>query len=294
MALQEGVMIKQNYLTIPSPTGSRKLAWTEWGEAGSPPVVCLHGLTRNSRDFDYLATELSVEYRVICPDMAGRGRSDWLEAPVDYNTQTYVMDSIALINQLGYDKVILIGTSMGGIIGMTLAAMPETPVSRLIINDIGPYIPKLAVERIAAYMTSPLPEFNSLDEIDRYLRFIHMPFGPLSDQQWHHLAVHSSITDETEKYKLHYDPAIGDNMKIEPDKAVEDVDLSALWEAITCPVLTIRGAESDLLLEQTAEQMKTTGPKSTLVTFDGIGHAPMLMEKEQISEITDWLKNRLA
>ena len=292
MTHQGREMMKQNYFEIPDTDNTRQLAWTEWGDVSLPPVVCLHGLTRNSRDFDFLARAMSEHYRVICPDMAGRGKSGWLEDTSTYDYPTYVGDTLALISSLGYETVTVVGTSMGGIIGMSMASLPNSPVGRLIINDIGIFIPKEALQRIISYMCAPLPKFASLEEVDRYLRFIHMPFGPLTDEQWNHLAIHSSSRKEDGSFDLHYDPSIADPMRPNNDKPVEDVNLTEIWQEITCPVLTLRGHDSDLFLSKTAEQMTITGPGCELVTFDGIGHAPMLMDNHQIEIVLNWMNDK--
>lgn len=263
-----------------------RLAFVDWGDARNERVlICAHGLTRNSRDFDFLARALQDQHRVVCPDALGRGRSDWLAVKDDYNYSTYCANMAALIAWLHADQIDWVGTSMGGIIGMLLAAQPNTPIHRLIINDIGPFVPKAALERIACYVGTD-PSFADRVEAEHYLREIHVGFGPLSDTQWAHLAQHSVRRDTDGHYRLTYDPGIARPFR---EKPIEDMDLWATWDSIRCPVLVIRGAESDLLLPDTAAEMQRRGPPTELVELAGVGHAPALMADDQIALVRDWL-----
>ena len=194
--------------SVSGPHGFHRLVYTEWGDATAPrTLICVHGLTRNGRDFDRLAAALSERYRVICPDVPGRGRSDWLPA-ADYTIAQYLADMTVLIARLGAVDVDWLGTSMGGLIGMQLAAAAQSPVRRLILNDIGPFIPKAALARIGDYVGKD-PHFASLDELEAYLRKIHAPFGPMTDQDWRHLALQGYRRRENGGFGLAYDPAIG-------------------------------------------------------------------------------------
>ena len=263
-----------------------RLAFVEWGDVENERVlICAHGLTRNGRDFDFLAQALQDQYRVMCPDAPGRGRSDWLAVKDDYNYSTYCSNMAALIAWLQTDQLDWVGTSMGGIIGMLLAAQPNSPIRRLVINDIGPFVPKTALERIARYVGTN-PGFANKDDAERYLREIHAGFGPLTDAQWAHLAQHSVRRDADGHYRLTYDPAIGRPLQ---EKPIEDLDLWTTWDSIRCPVLVIRGAESDLLLAETAAEMQRRGPPMRLVELAGVGHAPALMADDQIAIVRDWL-----
>lgn len=278
-------MQQKSFLSL-GAHGFHRIAYTHWGsETSADTVFCVHGLTRNSRDFDSLAANLSDSRQVICPDIAGRGNSDWLVNPLDYGFQTYIADMASLLAKCGQENVDWIGTSMGGIIGMLLAAQPNTPIRRLIINDVGPFIPKEALARIGEYLgqTATFPNIESLEAI---LRVVHEPFGPLTDEQWHHLAKHSSKTCEDGQLTLHYDPGIA-----EPFKQSEpvDVDLWPVWEAIKCPVLILRGEKSDLFLKETADEMLRRGPDAELVEIPCVGHAPALMDEGQISLVRRWL-----
>ncbi len=263
-----------------------KIAYTEWGDPDNERVlICVHGLTRNGRDFDFLAKALAEDYRVVCPDIVGRGHSEWLKVKEDYIYATYDVDVATLIARLDVEHVDWLGTSMGGLIGMLLAALPNTPIRRLIINDIGPFIPKAALERIAQYVGTD-PRFESLADVEAHLREVHAGFGPLTDKQWGHLTRHSAHKTEDGRYALMYDPAIALRFTTAP---FEDMDLWAVWDQIGCPVLLLRGTESDVLLAEIAEEMQTRGPRTQLVELAGVGHAPALMAKDQIDVIRDWL-----
>jgi pimeloyl-ACP methyl ester carboxylesterase len=262
------------------------LAYHEWGEAAKERVVvCVHGLTRNGRDFDVLARALGDRCRVLCPDMPGRGKSEWLARPLDYGFPLYLADAAALLVRVGAEQVDWVGTSMGGLIGMLLAAQPNSPIRRLVLNDVGPFIPKTALERISAYVGND-PRFTGLTELETYLREVHAPFGPLSDDQWHHLALHSARREPDGTFALHYDPAIGTAGRAAP---AQDLDLWAEWDLVPCPVLVLRGAQSDVLSADTAAEMARRRPRAKVVEIDGVGHAPALMAPEQVAAVRDWL-----
>ncbi len=267
--------------------GFHRVAFTDWGDAAPSrkATICVHGLTRTGRDFDVLADALSRHMRVVCPDIAGRGASDWLTQPKDYIYPTYLGDMAALIAHLGAERVNWVGTSMGGIIGMMLAAMPNTPIRRLVINDVGPLIPKEALLRISRYLGGA-PSFQDIDALEAYLRDVHAPFGDLTDEHWRHLAETSSERDGEGGMRLHYDPAIAEVFSAGP---IEDVDLWEVWDRIECPVLVLRGAESDLLSAETAAEMTKRGPAAEVVNIAGCGHAPALMAPDQVQIVVDWL-----
>jgi pimeloyl-ACP methyl ester carboxylesterase len=277
--------MRRHELRCLGPHGFHRIAYYEWGDVANPRVVvCVHGLTRNGRDFDYLAQTLAPQFRVLCPDVAGRGSSEWLSHKADYGYPLYLSDMAALIARTGAERVDWVGTSMGGLIGMMLAAQPGSPIRRLLVNDVGPFIPKAALERLAAYV-GKAPRFATLDEFERYLRTVMAPFGPLTDQQWRHLAEHSSRHYDDGSFGMGYDPAIGDAFAGE----LRDVVLWPVWDAISCATLVLRGKESDLLMPGTAEEMTRRGPKARLVEFDRIGHAPALMAEDQIAVVRDFL-----
>ena len=267
--------------------GFHKIAYVEWGAPDNERVcVCVHGLTRNGRDFDALAAALHDSYRLACPDLPGRGRSHWLPVPTEYRPPVYLNDMAALIARLDVDEVDWVGTSLGGLLGMTLAAQPNSPIRKLVLNDVGAFLAKGALQRIAGYVgTDPL--FADLEALEAYLRDIHKPFGPLTDAQWRHLAQHSARPDPAGAgLRLHYDPGLAAAFKEGFD---QDVELWALWDMISCPVLILRGEESDILAKDTAEEMLTRGPQAELIEFAGVGHAPMLMEPGQIEAVRGWL-----
>jgi len=271
-----------------SRSGFHRLRYFEWGDAkAARTIVCVHGLTRNAHDFDRLAEQLARTYRVITVDIPGRGGSAWLRDPADYSYAQYQLDMAALIARLDVDRVDWVGTSMGGLLGMLLAAQEATPLRSLFMNDVGPFIPKAALQRIADYVGLD-NRFSSLDAVERHMRKVHAPFGPLTDAQWAHLVRHGHRKLADGGYGLAYDPAIVGNVK----KGVADVDLWAIWDRIAAPTLVFRGAESDLLSGETARAMAERGPRARVMEFAGIGHAPALMAADQIGLIEDWLRHQ--
>ena len=265
-----------------------EIAYVEWGEPdASEVVVCVHGLTRQGRDFDALAPALAARgYRVVCPDIVGRGHSGWLKDPEAYGLPQYASDMALLIAHLGVEQVDWVGTSMGGMIGMALAAAEGTPIRRLVVNDIGPFLPHAPVRAIGNNLLEAPARYASLEEAEARLRRIHAPFGPLTEAQWRHLTEHSIVPDGSGGFRPHYDPGIGNAFR--PGR-VYDVSLWETWDAITCPVLLLRGETSELLLAETAAEMTCRGPRARLVTIPGCGHAPALLDEDQIRIVTDWL-----
>lgn len=278
--------MRTNELRCLGPHGFHRVAYHEWGDPSNPHVVlCVHGLTRNGRDFDHLARALAPQFRVICPDVAGRGSSQWLTHKQDYGYPLYLADMATLIARTGADRVDWIGTSMGGLMGMMLAAQPDTPIRRLLLNDIGPFIPRAALERLAQYV-GKAPGFPTLEALEKYLRVVMEPFGTLTDEHWRHLATHSSRRNDDGTFVLSYDPAIA-NAFAGP---LQDVSLWPMWDAIRCPTEVVRGKESDLLLRETAEEMTRRGPKAQLIELAGIGHAPALMAEDQITIVKEFVE----
>lgn len=278
-------MSRHSYLAVGSQAFHR-LAYVEWGAPRNPHVlVCYHGLTRTGRDFDYLAAALEDSYRIVCPDVLGRGASAWAAAAKDYHTWQYVADATALLARLDVETVDWLGTSMGGLMGLFAAALPGSPIRRLVLNDIGPFVAKAPLERIASYVGGD-PRFPDIAAVEQYHRTVHAPFGNLSDAAWRHLAVHNARPVDGGGFALAYDPAIGAAFRASP---IADVDLWALWDRVECPVLVLRGAESDLLTREVAEEMTQRGPRARLIEFAGCGHAPALMAAEQIATVRDWL-----
>jgi pimeloyl-ACP methyl ester carboxylesterase len=270
-----------------SPRGLHRVAYLEWGDARNRDVlVCVHGLTRCARDFDDLARALCGRFRVVCPDIVGRGDSDRLADPMLYTTPQYVSDMVALIARLDVESVSWVGTSMGGLIGMGLAAQTGSPIKRLVLNDAGAVFTKASLERIASYL-GKAPAFPSIEKATDYVRAVCAPFGRHSDAQWRFLTEIWLRKDEDGIYRAHYDPRIA-----EPFRATlpsKDLELWPLYDAIRCPTLVIRGAESDLLSRNTAEEMARRGPKARVVEIPGVGHAPTLMHADQISIVRDFL-----
>jgi len=269
-----------------SAHGLHHMAYTEWGDPKNPKVlVCVHGLTRNGRDFDFLAQALADEYRVVCPDVVGRGKSDWLLNKDDYGFPLYVADMFTLLARLDAEQVDWVGTSMGGLIGMLVASMPGTPIKTLVLNDVGPMITVDAIRRIAEYVGNA-PVFADKAAAMAYIREVSAPFGPLTDAQWAHLTEHA-IKPSEGGYTMIYDPGIAEPFRKTP--LIANVDLWGMYDAITCPTLVIRGAESDLLLHETALEMASRGPKAKLAEIPGVGHAPMLLDAPQIGIVRNFL-----
>jgi pimeloyl-ACP methyl ester carboxylesterase len=273
-----------------SAKGFHRIHYTEWGEAANPRIViCVHGLTRTGRDFDDLGQDLQQHFRVVCPDIVGRGRSDWLPAAEDYGYPQYMADMNALIARVtaATPNTLLswVGTSMGGIIGMLLASKSRSPIAKLVVNDVGTRIPKTALERLGVYV-GRTPHFDTLDALENHMRAVSASFGRLSDAQWRHLTVHAAKQLDDGSWTTAYDPAIGVPFRQRP---LTDVDLSAYWDAVRCPTLLLRGAQSDMLLDDDALAMTRRGPCARLVEFQGIGHAPMLMSEDQIRVVREFL-----
>jgi pimeloyl-ACP methyl ester carboxylesterase len=304
-----------------SPGGFHRLAYLDWGKpAASRVVVCVHGLSRNSRDFDYLARDLARDCRVICPDVVGRGDSEWLADKSDYRFSTYLTDAAALIARItapappvsfgtfrrgnaaaeGPAQIDWVGTSMGGLIGMLLAAKRASPIRRLVLNDVGPFISWGSLYRLKGYVAGG-GAFKSLAEVEAYLREACAPFGPLTDEQWRHLAEHSAAPAgdglQPSVYHLRYDPAIGGTMRVSsPDPELPlgpnflaGIDLWSTWAEIRCPTLVLRGADSDVLSRDTVEQMQALRPGVEVLELPGIGHAPALMSDNQIAAVREFL-----
>jgi pimeloyl-ACP methyl ester carboxylesterase len=303
------------------PHGFHEIAYTEWGNPGSRRLVfCVHGFTRNSRDFDRLAASLAPKCHVVCMDVAGRGASEWLHRRSDYSFALYLSDAAALLARVtagvpatGLRRLLgggasapkrqvdWIGTSMGGLMGMMLAAKRHTPIRRLVLNDVGPLVPWPALVRMKNVHSALNRKFANFEEVERHLRESCAAFGPLSDAQWRQVAHHSAMRRDDGTLILAFDPAIITHMRPGSVAGVEfgneflsGVDLWPTYDAINCPTLVLRGAESDLLLKKTAEDMTRRGPKAQIVEFAGIGHAPWLMTRDQIKVVRDFLLARTA
>jgi pimeloyl-ACP methyl ester carboxylesterase len=298
------------------PHGFHEIAYTEWGDPSAARLVfCVHGFTRNARDFDALAGALAdSDCHVVCMDVAGRGQSDWLPVKRDYSFGLYLADAAALLARvtapvevsrlrrvLGGGRraprqhVDWVGTSMGGLMGMMLAAKRHSPIRRLVLNDVGPLVPWPALLRMKQAHSGARASFASLSEAEAHLRESCAEFGPLSDAQWKRVAEHSTLRKGS-AYILAFDPAIVTHMRGGGVAGVEfgseflyGVDLWPTYDAIRCPVLVLRGGESNLLQKTTANEMTRRGPQARIVEFEGIGHAPWLMAEDQIKAVRDFL-----
>lgn len=266
------------------------MSYLEWGDASNPEVlVCVHGLSRNAHDFDPLAKALAGEYRVVCPDVAGRGESDRLADPMLYGPVQYAADMLVLLARLGVERVHWVGTSMGGLIGMLLAADPKSPLRSLILNDIGPVVSKAGLERIGDYVGRD-PHFATMDDAERYVREVMAGFGTHDDAQWRWMTEISVKPDPAGGYRLAYDPAIAEPIRRSPPTA--DLQLWAWWDAIRCPSLVLRGASSDLLSRETADAMRQRGPRASVAEFEGAGHAPTFLRDDTIVAVRAFLRNQ--
>lgn len=266
------------------PHGFHWMRYVEWGDPSNARVlVCVHGLTRNGRDFDHVARSLSDAYRVICPDIVGRGRSDWLRDASDYNYPVYLGDLTTLLAKIGVETVDWLGTSMGGILGMILASLPGSPVRKFVINDVGCFIPQAAIERIGQYLGKD-PPYDSIEALEADLRRV-SPFGELTAEQWRHLAVTSARQADDGRWRFRYDPGIAKNFNAAPPA---DVDLRAYWNGVHGPVLVVRGEHSDLLLAETLAEMRQR-PRTESLVVANTGHCPMLMDDTQVGAIRRFL-----
>lgn len=270
-----------------SPHGFSRMHYYEWGDPSNRDVViCVHGLTRNGRDFDALAGELSDRFRVLCPDIPGRGKSDWLRDPNDYVFPTYASALTVLVARADPASLSWVGTSMGGLLGIVLAGQPGTPVGRLVVNDVGPILEPSALQRIGAYVGANAI-FATFADLEAHIRFVSAPFGPLTDAQWRHLSETTARALPDGRWALRYDPGIAIPLRAAQDQSAL---LWSLWDAVTCPTLLLRGAQSDLLTPGTAREMTTRGPRPALVEFPRVGHAPMLLEMDQIAPVAAFLR----
>ncbi len=271
--------------------GLHRVAYWEWGDPANPRVlVCVHGLTRQGRDFDVLAAAMCDRYRVVCPDMAGRGESERLANPMEYSIPHYVADMVTVLARVNADSVHWVGTSMGGLIGMAVAALASSPISRLVLNDVGPVLEAQAIARIGAYLGLPM-RWDSVEDAADYLLTISKGFGSHTRDQW--LALTRPMLRPTEDggVRLHYDPAMAAPFKVTTPE-IAAAGEAALWrayDAISCPTLLLRGADSDLLTAETARAMTGRGPRARLHQFDGVGHAPTLVAGDQVRVVQEFL-----
>ena len=270
--------------------GLHRMAYWEWGDAANSRVlVCAHGLSRQGRDFDTLARALCGDYRVVCPDVVGRGRSDWLADPAGYQIPAYVADMVTLLARLDARELQWVGTSMGGLIGLGLASLPGTPVRRLVLNDVGPTVQYEAIARIGTYLGMRV-QWRSVEEAADYMLGISKGFGPHSREQWLALT-RPMLKAQGDGFVPHYDPSIAVPFRsVTPELAAAgEAALWASYDRVSCPVLLLRGAESDLLSPATALAMTQRGPKAALREFAGVGHAPTLVAPDQVEAVREFL-----
>jgi pimeloyl-ACP methyl ester carboxylesterase len=282
---------------------AHRMAYWSWGDESNPNIlICVHGLSRQGRDFDTLARSLSDRYQVICPDVVGRGHSDWLADPKGYQVFSYVSDMVALMQQLRAQvkatepiDIDWIGTSMGGLIGLGFSTLPPqvsgVKLRKFVLNDVGPRLNHAAMVRIGEYLGQPM-RFESEQKAADYLWTISTGFGPHTPEQW--LALSRPLlrpAPDGNGLGLHYDPAIAEPFKtMSADAATSgEAMLWQVYDALTCQVLLMRGKNSDLLDHETAQAMTQRGPKAKLVEFEGIGHAPTLQAVDQLAVIKGFL-----
>jgi pimeloyl-ACP methyl ester carboxylesterase len=276
-----------------SPAGLHRMAYKEWGDPNNQNVlVCVHGVTRVSDDFDVLALALSDKYRIICPDVVGRGQSDWLPNPQLYQIPQYVSDMVTLLARLDVEKVDWLGTSMGGLIGMGLASMSKNPIRKLILNDVGPALNLEAIKRIGEFIGQDV-RFDTFDEAAAYIREVSISFGPHSEAQWHKLANDVLKQNKEGKWIRHYDLSLSIPVKaITPELATTGQAMMwAAYDAVKCQTLLVRGSDSDLLTKEAAQEMTQRGPSASLVEIAGVGHAPTFVQAEQIDIAKKFLLN---
>jgi len=289
--IRKSAQVRSDSVQCLSPEGLHTMAYKDWGEVDNPNVlVCVHGVTRVSDDFDDLARELSSQYRVICPDIVGRGRSGWLKNPQYYQVPQYVSDIVTLLARINAPNVAYLGTSMGGLIGMGLASLPENPIKQLILNDIGPVLNIEALSRIGTYIGQPM-RFAKLEDGEDFVRSISLTFGEHTPEQWHKFCRDVLKQDKDGMWIRHYDLKIAMSFQaINPDIAqAMQVMMWAAYDAITCPTLLLRGADSDLFPKETALEMTHRGPKAKIVEFRNVGHAPTLVHQDQIDAVRNFL-----
>ncbi len=282
-------MVKYEYIECKNPNGQHKMAYTQWGNPENKKVlICVHGFSRTGRDFDYLAAALQEKYRIICPDIVGRGKSDWLSNSSDYGIPVYISDMLTLINQLNLSNIDWVGTSMGGLIGMFIASKKNSLINRLVMNDIGAEIVPESLKRWAKkYLTQGKPDFENLTQVTEYVREFYSDYGALTDSEWEHIAKHTVKKTSEDKYQLHYDLSIIDIFRVSTGEP-KPVDFWQTWSSVSSPVLLLHGEESFLLLPETIQKMQSIHPQITVKHFP-CGHNPPLLSTDQIEAIANWL-----
>ncbi|CAG4925821.1 alpha/beta fold hydrolase [Paraburkholderia gardini] len=275
---------RQHDVQCISPGGLHRVAYTEWGDPANPRVLlCVHGLTRTGRDFDRLAAAFADTYRVVCPDVVGRGMSSWLADPSYYGVPQYVSDMITLIARLDVQSVDWFGTSMGGLIGMALAGVPDSPIRRMLVNDVGPHVEPVALSRIGDYLGKPA-RFETLQQGIDYAALLAASFGPLTPDEWRE--INTPLLHERDgAWQLRYDPRIAQPFAAATPEMTA-LGEAALWRSLAAtegPVLVVRGELSDLLSRETVEKMVGQGRAVSSVEIPGVGHAPAFLADDQIA-----------
>ena len=273
-----------------SPAGFHRMAYVEWGDVDNPRVlICAHGLTRMGRDFDRLARALADHYRVVCPDVVGRGHSDWLRDPAFYAIPQYASDMVALIARLDVEQVDWVGTSMGGLIGIALAGQAGSPIRQLVLNDVGPRLGPVAIARIGSYVGQPV-SFATMDEAIDYQSVTAAPFGLKTREDWREL-IAPTLRLVDGRYVFRYDPAIAVPFRTTTPQvaAAGEAATWTLYDRITARTLLVRGAQSDLLTPETAAEMVTRGPRPQVVEVADVGHAPTFMPANEVRLVRDFL-----
>jgi pimeloyl-ACP methyl ester carboxylesterase len=267
-------------------SGFRDIHYLEWGSRKAKRVVvCVHGYSGNARDFDYLARDLARDARVICIDIAGRGDSDWLASGLGYHFGTFTADIEALLAHLGLKNVDWVGTSMGGLIGLLLASRPSNPIRSLVMNDIGAFVPLDALQAIARNLEAP-ERFATLEDVEKHIRHTHREWGELTDEQWRHFAVHGS-RPAGDGYRMHYDPRIA--RVAQPFPLSPGIFVWDAWYRVRCPVLLLRGEDSDIFPAAVADTMLDVKPDAELAEIPGCGHVPALMSGPQIAIVRNFI-----
>lgn len=286
---------RQRYVQCASPAGLHRVAYTEWGDPANPRVLlCVHGLTRSGRDFDRLAAQFAGTYRVVCPDVVGRGLSSWLANPNFYGVPQYVADMVTLIARLNVETVDWFGTSMGGLIGLAFAGLPGTPIRKLLLNDVGPHLEPAAVQRIGDYLGKPA-QFDTLREGINYAAMLARTFGPLTPDEWREINT-PLLHEQNGKWVFRYDPRIAQPFAATTEEATR-LGEAALWHSLTTfqgPVLVVRGEQSDLLSRETVAKMVESGQAVSSAEFAGVGHAPAFLSDDQIGLARDFFIGQAA
>jgi pimeloyl-ACP methyl ester carboxylesterase len=270
-----------------SSSGLHRVAYLEWGRVDNPRVVvCVHGLTRCAHDFDFLARDLATDYRVVSADLPGRGDSDWLMDPSEYQMPVYLNDMVTLLARLDVETVYWVGTSLGGLVGMALAAFQQTPVSKLVLNDVGPVLGAASLARIHDYV-GKWPPLPTMQAAEAYVRAVSAPFGEHSNAEWRFLSEHVVRNNADGSFRMHYDPSLA--LPLDADRATHDVELWNIYDKIRCPTMVLRGEWSDLLSRDTTNSMAERGPRAKVVEIVGVGHAPTLIHEDQVALVRGFL-----